>query len=45
MEQLEAAYHATTYRVFSPPIAIRNGAISDTLDQLLEQYGATAWAY
>jgi hypothetical protein len=45
MEHLEAAYHATTYRVFSPPIEIRTGAASNALDQLLEQYSAVEWAF
>jgi hypothetical protein len=45
MEHLEAAYHATTYRVFSPPIEIRTGAAPNALDQLLEQYSAVEWAF
>jgi hypothetical protein len=45
MEQLESAYQATTYRVFSPPIAIRTGAISDALDLLLSQHNVTQWAF
>ena len=45
MEHLEAAYHATTYRVFSSPIEIRTGALHNTLDQLLEQYSAVEWAF
>ena len=45
MEHLETAYHATTYRVFSPPIEIRTGAVHDALDQLIEQYSAVEWAF
>jgi hypothetical protein len=45
MEQLEAAYHATTYRVFAPPIEIRTGAVHDALDQLLEQHNTVEWAF
>ncbi len=45
MEHLETAYHATTYRVFSPPIEIRTGAVHNTLDQLLEQHSALEWVF
>ena len=45
MEHLEAAYHATTYRVFSPPIEIRTGTVSAAVDLLLAQYGATEWVF
>ena len=45
LAQLIAAYEATTYRVATPAIDIRIGSATAALDLLLEQYGATEWAF
>jgi hypothetical protein len=45
--EFEAVYRATTYRVDAPqrPIDIRVGQTHSLLDALLEQLGATDWAF
>lgn len=48
MGDIEAAFRATTYRVFGPdgpPIDLRIGGRSVRLDALLERYGCTQWAF
>jgi hypothetical protein len=45
LAELIAAYKATTYRVATLDIDIRIGRATAALDLLLEQYGATEWAF
>ena len=47
MADLEQAYRDTSYLVDAPgaPIALRVGEVSRELDELLERFGETAWAF
>lgn len=48
MSDIDAAFRATTYRVFvpdAPPIDLRIGARSVRLDALLDRHRCTQWAF